>query len=151
MQPDPAPTVDVMLADRELTLAATVDGPVPVAVFDLPDAALRALLDALAHARRAQFAEALDADAVLALRRSSAVSDALERDPAERHVVRLDAEEAVVASNAVGFYVAERDVPGYQSPEERERLATLGALAQPLRDLVADLRLATDHHTAVPA
>jgi hypothetical protein len=120
-------------------------------VFDLSDAALRALLDALAHTRRVHFADALDADAVLALRRSSAVSDALERDPAEQHVVRLDAEQAAVASNAVGLYVAERDLPGYQSPEERGRLAMLHALAQPLRDLVADLRLAGERHAAVPA
>ncbi len=141
----------MVLANRELTLVATVDGPVPVAVFDLSDDALRALLDGLAHARRVQFAEALDADAVVALRRSSALSDALEREPAEQHVVRLDAEQAATASGAVGLYLAERDVPGYQSPEERARLATLHALAQPLRDLVADLRLATELHTAVAA
>ncbi len=151
MRLDPATTVDVMLANRELTLATTVDGPTPVAVFDLPDAALHAVLDALAHARRVQFADALDADAVLALRRSSALSDALEREPAEQHVIRLDAEQAAVASCAVGAYLAERDVPGYQGPEERERIAALHALAQPLRDLVADLRLATEHHAAVPA
>jgi VIT1/CCC1 family predicted Fe2+/Mn2+ transporter len=148
---DPAPTVDVMLQNRELILTATADGPVPVAVFDLPEAALRALLDALAHVRRAQFSDALEAEAVLALRRSSAVSEALEREPAEQHVLRLDAEQAALASHAVGFYLAERDVEGYQSPEERARIAGLHALAEPLRDVVADLRLAAEHHAPVAA
>ncbi len=151
MLPDPAPRLVVMLQNRELTLTATVDGSAVVAVFDLPEAALRALLDALAHVRRAQFADALDAEDVLALRRSSALSEALEREPAEQHVLRMDGEQAALASHAVVTYLAERDVPGYQSPEERGRIAALHEIAEPLRDLVADLRLATEHHTAVAA
>jgi uncharacterized protein YbjQ (UPF0145 family) len=136
----------MVLANRELTLAPALDGAVPVAVFDLSGRHLRALADALAHTRRVQFAEALDADAVIALRRSSTVSELLHQPAAERHVLRLDGEQAAVVVHAATFYVAERDVEGYQSPEERDRLAALHELTEPLRDLVADLRLAAAHH-----
>lgn len=40
---------------------------------------------------------------------------------------------------ALCLYVAERDTESYQPPEERERLATLSALNEPLGDLLAQV------------
>lgn len=40
---------------------------------------------------------------------------------------------------ALCLYVAERDRESYQAPEERERLASLRALTEPLGDLLAQL------------
>ena len=153
MRPGPGPILDVMaLAHRELVLAPSPNGPVPVAVFDLSDAHARALADALAHHRRVQFSGPLDADAALALREATVAAEVFsELAPAERHVLRLDAKQAALVSRAAAFYVAERDDESYQSPEERERLAALKELSEPLRDLVADLRLAAEHHAHGPA
>jgi hypothetical protein len=135
----------MVFANRELVLAPTPHGPAPLAVFDLADAHARALADALAYHRRVQFAGALDADGALALRDASAVGELFsELAPAERHVIRLDAQQAALAAHAAAFYVAERDGESYQSPEERDRLAALGELSEPLRDLLADLRLAAE-------
>ena len=155
MPPGPGPTLDVMaLAHRELVLAPAPDGPVPIAVFDLSDAHARALADALAYHRRVQFSGPLDADAALALREATVAGELFsELAPAERHVIRLDAGQTALASRAAAFYVAERDGESYQSPEERERLAALNELSEPLRDLVADLRLAGErlHEQALAA
>jgi hypothetical protein len=44
-----------------------------------------------------------------------------------------------VLIEAASSYLMERNVDSYQPPEERDRLATLQALVDPLFDLVAEL------------
>jgi hypothetical protein len=113
-----------------------------VAVFSAGAERRAAIADALSWhlARRWQEGE-LDADRVLALRSAGALADRIDefRDVEGSSAVRVNSDEVRLLIEASWAYIAERDVDGYQPPEERARLAELSSLADPLFDLVADL------------
>jgi hypothetical protein len=114
-----------------------------VAVFTLGPELRAALADALSWQVTRQFqAGALDeAEAVLELRSAGALADRLDqhRGVEGRAQVRLTSDQVRLLIGASAAYVSERDVESYQPPEERERIAQLSALIDPLFDLVADL------------
>jgi hypothetical protein len=115
------------------------------AVFDLSDAQVAVVADALSYLRRTRFAgEALEADDVLALRTLSGLLDTVQEHAAAggHAVLRIDADEACLLVRAAAAYVDERDTESFQSPEERERLAVLRALVEPLMDLAGALHRA---------
>ena len=60
-------------------------------------------------------------------------------------MLSLGESELRALRHAVCFYVAERDTESYQPPEERERLRVLGALSEPLGDLVAAVPVGRPH------
>ena len=113
-----------------------------VAVFTLGPAPRGAMADALSWqmTRRTQ-TEKIEADAVLELRAAGALADRLDefRGVEGRAPVRLTADQARTLIEAASAYRSERDVDSYQPPEERERLAELAGLIDPLFDLVAEL------------
>jgi hypothetical protein len=119
-----------------------------VAVFQASLELRTALADALSwHVnRRFQTGGLDDAEAVLELRSAGALADRLDehRGLEGRGPVRVDAADVRLLGGATAAYVFERDVESYQSPEERERLAELSALIDPLFDLVRDLDRADD-------
>jgi hypothetical protein len=114
-----------------------------VAVFTAGPELRAALADALSwHVTRSFQVGGLDeADAVLELRAAGALADRLDdhRGVEGRAPVRLNAEHVRLLIGAASAYVMERDVESYQPPEERERIAQLSGLIDPLFDLVADL------------
>jgi hypothetical protein len=114
-----------------------------VAVFGAGAELRAALADALSwHVTRQFQAGALDeAEAVLELRVAGALADRLDQRRGEEGMmpVRVNADHVRLLIAAASAYVMERDVESYQPPEERERIAELGALIDPLFDLVADL------------
>jgi hypothetical protein len=131
------------LTDLELVLSRSTGQP--EAVFDLTASQATAVEDALSYYRRVRFAgQALEADAVQAMRAMDSVSEQAHRrgDATVPAVMRIDSADAGTLSEAVGLYVAERDVESYQPPEERERIATLTELSGPLRQVAIDLRIA---------
>ena len=113
-----------------------------VAVF-MADMELRdAVADALSwHVTRRFQTDSLDADKALELRAAGALADRIDqhRGVEGRSQVRLNADHARLLIEAVSAYLMERNVDSYQPPEERDRLATLQALVDPLFDLVAEL------------
>ena len=113
-----------------------------VAVFTAEENIRDALADALSfHVQRRFQVDVLEADKTLQLRQAGALADRLDefRGIEGRAEVRLNADEVRLIIEAVMAYRAERDVDSYQSPEERERLALMGTLIDPLFDLLADL------------
>lgn len=113
-----------------------------IAVFGLDAERRAALADALSwHMSRSFQADELDADAVLELRAAGVLADRLDEHRGEEGMapVRLGADQVRVLIEAAWAYIAERDVETYQPPEERERLAALVALTDPLFDLLAEL------------
>jgi hypothetical protein len=78
---------------------------------------------------------------VIELRGAGALADRLDefRGVEGRAEVRLNADHVRMVIEAASAYRSERDVEGYQSPEERERLAVLGGVIDPLFDMLADL------------
>src|SRR4051812_3143668 len=131
------------LLNCELVLAPGPHGPGPVVVADAPAETAAALADAVAWRRDGLALGPLQAADALALRRLSGFEERLRPAPgAERHVVRLDGDDAAAACEALERYVAERDVDGYQPAPERARLAALRELRDPLRDVQARLMLA---------
>jgi hypothetical protein len=113
-----------------------------VAVFTAEQGLREALADALSWYVNRQFQTgALEADKVIELRSSGALADRLDefRGIEGRAPVRLTADHVRTIIEAASAYRSERDVDSYQSPEERERLATLAALIDPFFDLLADL------------
>jgi hypothetical protein len=119
-----------------------------VAVFDAGLELRTAMADALSWhvTRRFQTGGIDDADTVLELRNTGALADRLDqhRGVEGRATVRLNADHVRLLIGAASAYVMERDVESYQPPEERERIAQLAALVDPLFDLVADLDRADD-------
>jgi hypothetical protein len=131
------------LMNCELVMVEGQDGPAPVVVADLPAPAASALADAVARRRDTQSVGELDAAGALKLRALSELADRLRPPPeTEMHVIRLDAEDLAVVSDAADSYVAERDVDGYQPLPERERLAALRDVRDSLRDAQARIMLA---------
>lgn len=127
----------------ELSVTAGPDGPVYAVVADLPAGVAGALNDALALVRHGRSLAALDAEAALALRTLAELADRM-TPPAgvERHVVRLDGDDAAAILGAADDYLEHRDVDGYQPPAERERIARLREALPALRDAQAQLMLA---------
>jgi hypothetical protein len=106
-----------------------------------------ALGDALAWRRdTVSRAELQDADSVLALRAVMMLEDMLDATRVyEEHVpLTVNREQAQGLCAAAGEYISERDVEGYQAPEERERIARLRAFAGPLMDCCSELAAAQD-------
>jgi hypothetical protein len=135
--------VEGMLVNKEITVDSRAGAETPVAVFDLSREQTQTLADALAFYHRRRFAHGeLDADDALAMYAVAAVSDQIAPlVAADGHsTVRLDSIGAGILAEAVSLYLAERDVEGYQSPEERTRLDLLRVLNEPLLDLVVELR-----------
>jgi hypothetical protein len=113
-----------------------------VAVFTAEETWRSAVADALSwHLNRRFQAGSLETDNVLELRAAGALADRLDehRGLEGRAPVRLTADQARVLIDAVSAYVMERDTESYQPPEERERIAALSGLVDPLFDLVAQL------------
>jgi hypothetical protein len=101
-----------------------------------------ALADALSWQLNRRFqAGSLETDNVVELRAAGALADRIDqfRAAEERAPLRLHAGDVRVLIEAVSSYLMERNVDSYQPPEERDRLATLQALVDPLFDLVAEL------------
>ena len=106
---------------------------------------LQALREAIAWRRNGQSRGALeDAESVLALRELTALDDLLFQTTAveSEALVTVDRGQALALCELAGTYVAERDVDGFQAPEERERLALLRALSGPLMDACCELAAA---------
>jgi hypothetical protein len=113
-----------------------------VAVFTAEAELRGALADALSwHVNRRFQTGALEAEKVIELRAAGALADRLDefRGVEGRAPVRVGADQVRVIIEASSAYRSERDVEGYQSPEERERLAMLAGLIDPLFDLLTDL------------
>ena len=113
-----------------------------VAVFGLDAERRAALADSLSWqiSRRFQAGE-LETDAVLELRAAGMLADRLDqnRGVEGRAPVRLNADQARLLIEAAWSYIAERDTETYQPPEERDRIAVLVALTDPLFDLLGEL------------
>jgi hypothetical protein len=134
-----------VLVNLEIIIELRAGASVPVAVFDLSEQQLNAVGDALSHYHRLRFAgRELDADGALAMYAVGAVCDQLARLAAGggHATVHLDTIGVGAVAEAVGLYLAERDVDSYQSPEERRRIELLRPLPEPLIDLIVGLRAA---------
>ena len=141
-----------MVVNREIVVTQGPHGPQREAVFDLSSTHVAAVAAALAHYRRSRFAGAeLDADQVLELRALTPLAEQIDDlAAADGHaVVQTDRSGVCTLVEAVLIYVRERDVEGYQSPEERERLTALRELSDPLVELACELRRA--ERTQLPA
>jgi hypothetical protein len=113
-----------------------------VAVFSAGMERRAALADALSwHVNREFQAGALEADKALKLRAAGALADRIDefRGGEGMAPVRLSADQVRMLLAAVCAYVAERDTESYQPPEERERIAELAGLIDPLFDLALEL------------
>jgi hypothetical protein len=113
-----------------------------VAVFTAGGVLRDALADALSwHVTRRFQTGSLEVDDVIELRQAGALADKLDefRGHDERAPIRVNADQARALIEAAYDYIAERDVDGYQPPEERDRIAQLQAMIDPLFDLVAQL------------
>jgi hypothetical protein len=114
-----------------------------VAVFSASLELRSALADALSwHVTRSfQVGGLDDAGTVLELRAAGALADRLDEHRGAEGLapVRLNADHVRLLIGAASAYVMERDVESYQPPEERERIAQLSEMIDPLFDLVADL------------
>jgi hypothetical protein len=118
-----------------------------VAVFTAEARVRDALADALSwHVQRRFQTDSLEADKVLELRAGGALADRLDefRGVEGRATLRVNADHVRVLIEAAMSYRAERDVDSYQPPEERDRLALLGELIDPLFDLLAEIDRADD-------
>jgi hypothetical protein len=134
-----------MPANTEIVVAPGPDGPHAEAVVDLSEAEVAAVDAAVAYYRRRRFARStLDAKETLAMREVGALADALDDLAAAggHAVVRVGTDEAAALVEAARTYLDERDTDSYQSPEERDRLAALGTLVDPLEQLEDELRAA---------
>lgn len=106
-----------------------------------------ALADALAWRRdtlsRVDFEQA---DAVLALRALMVLDDMLGATVQydERAPLTLNRDQVHALCEIAGSYVSERDLDGYQAPEERDRIERLRALAGRLMDTSCELAAAQD-------
>jgi hypothetical protein len=116
-----------------------------VAVFTSGGVLRDALADALSwHVTRRFQTGSLEVEDVIELRQAGALADKLDefRGHEERAPVRVNADQARALIEAAYDYIAERDVDSYQPPEERERIAQLQAMIDPLFDLIAQLERA---------
>ena len=131
--------------NREILVAQGPDGRRTEAVFDLSSTEVAAVAVALGHYRRNRFGgAALGADEVLELRALNALAEQVDELAVlgGHAAVRTDGHGAAALAQAALVYLRERDTESYQSPEERERLAALRGLADPLIELACELRRA---------
>jgi hypothetical protein len=125
-----------------------------VAVFTAEANIRGALADAVSfHVQRRFQVDVLEADKALELRQAGVLADRLDafRGVEGRAEVRLNADDVRLIIEAVMGYRGERDVDSYQSPEERERLAMMGTLIDPLFDLLAEIDRADEVLSAHPS
>jgi hypothetical protein len=114
-------------------------------IADRPD--VDVLRDALGWRRDTVSRVELDEiDTVLALRALMVLDDMLEsmRDYEEHVPLTLTREQVRMLCEIAGAYVTERDVDGYQTPEERDRIQRLRRFAGPLMDCCGELAAAQD-------
>jgi hypothetical protein len=139
--------------DEDMGMTAFMDRSYRIAVDGCTvvcDAiARRADIDVLGEAmawRRDQLSRIgmQDADAVLALRALMTLDDLLGAAAGDEAILTLTREQALMLCDVAGSYVTVRDIESYQSPEERDRIARLRALAGPLMDTCCDLAAAED-------
>jgi len=131
--------------DRSYRIAPAERSVVCDAVVDREDNA--ALGDTLAWRREQIGREDIrEVAAVLELRALMALDDLLAavRETGPDAVVMLKREQAALLCQIAGAYVTDRDGDDYQSPEERDRIARLRALAGPLMDLCCEFAAAED-------
>jgi hypothetical protein len=83
-----------------------------------------------------------EVDDVLALRALMTLEDLLGAAGGDLAILTLTRDQALMLCDAAGSYVTERDLDSYQSPEERDRIARLRALAGPLMDTCCELAAA---------
>jgi hypothetical protein len=106
-----------------------------------------ALGDALAW-RRGELSrvELDDVEAVLTLRGLMVLDDMLAATSGYEDDAPLTVNrgQAHMLCEIAGAYVAERDVDGYQTPEERDRIQRLRGLAGPLMDCCCEFAAAQD-------
>jgi hypothetical protein len=108
---------------------------------------LGALSDALAWRRdELSRVELDDADAVLSLRGLMVLDDMLAAADAYEGdaPLTINRDQVHMLCEIVGAYVTERDVEGYQAPEERDRIERLRGVAGPLMDCCSELAAAED-------
>lgn len=106
-----------------------------------------ALRDALAWRRNeVGRTEMREADTVLALRALMTLEDILAATTVyEEHVpLTLVRDQVRTLCEVAGAYVTDRDVDGYQAPEERERIERLRDFAGPLMDCCSELAAGQD-------
>jgi hypothetical protein len=106
-----------------------------------------ALRDALAWRRNELSRTELDdADTVLVLRAIMTLEDMLEATTVyEEHVpLTLTRDQVRSLCEIAGTYVTDRDIDGYQAPEERARIERLRGFAGPLMDCCSELAVAED-------
>jgi hypothetical protein len=104
-----------------------------------------ALSDALAWRRDELSRVELDeVEAVLTLRELMVLDDMLAASRAyeDNAPVTVDRGQVLMLCEVAGAYVAERDIEGYQAPEERARIERLRGLAGPLMDCCSELAAA---------
>ena len=137
--------------ERSYRIAAAERGVVCDAVVDREDNA--ALGETLAWRREQIGREGLeDASGVLELRALMSLDDLLTavRDTGPAATLMLKRDQASLLCQIAGAYVTDRDGDGYQSPEERDRIARLRALAGPLMDLCCEFAAAEDEAREQP-
>ena len=131
--------------DRSYRIAPAERSVVCDAVVAREDNA--ALSESLAWRRDQIGREGLEeASAVLELRALMSLDDLLAnvRDTGPDATVMLKRGQASLLCQIAGAYVTDRDGDGYQSPEERDRIARLRDLAGPLMDLCCEFAAAED-------
>jgi hypothetical protein len=129
--------------DRSYRIGPDGHGVVCDTFIDRADA--EALSDALAWRRDEHSRVELDdADAVLRLRELMTLDDMLDATRAyeDRAPLTLDRGQVHTLCEIAGAYTAERDIEGYQAPEERDRIERLRALSGPLMDCCSELAAA---------
>jgi hypothetical protein len=106
-----------------------------------------ALRDALAW-RRNELArvEMQDVDTVLALRALMTLEDMLQATVVyeENVPLTLVRDQVRTLCEVAGAYATDRDIDGYQAPEERERIERLRDFAGPLMDCCSELTAGQD-------
>lgn len=131
--------------DRSYRIAPAERSVVCDAVVDREDNA--ALGESLAWRREQIGRDGLEeASAVIELRALMSLDDLLAavRDTGPDATVMLKRDQASLLCQIAGAYVTDRDGAGYQSPEERDRIARLRGLAGPLMDLCCEFAAAED-------
>ncbi|MBW3608060.1 MAG: hypothetical protein KY463_06845 [Actinobacteria bacterium] len=131
--------------DRSYRVAPAERSVVCDTVVDREDNA--ALSESLAWRREQIGRDGLEeASAVMELRALMSLDDLLAavRDTGPDATVMLKRDQASLLCQIAGAYVTDRDGAGYQSPEERDRIARLRGLAGPLMDLCCEFAAAED-------
>lgn len=129
--------------DRSYRIGPDGSGVVCDTVLGRDD--IDALSDALAWRRdEVSRVELDDAESVLTLRELMVLDDMLAacRAYEDNAPVTVDRGQVHLLCEVAGAYVAERDIEGYQAPEERVRIERLHALAGPLMDCCSELAAA---------